>query len=232
MSRTAAFLFAHPDDETFLCASLISRLQRSGDRTILLLATRGDAGKKNGAVSHLSNEELGALREQEMERAAAIIGLQEVTHLGYPDGKLKEVDETSFVNRVIDYLNDRKPDVAVTFPEDGGNFHPDHMTISKIVTAAVLSGRCPSVQKLYYVASDTLLQSGRLPSVTIDTEQDWPMKAEALRAHQSQIYAIERYFGDLRELPENRRLESFVLAWERGVSYPSKAEAGLFDGIN
>lgn len=231
MNRTVAFIFAHPDDETFMCASLIQQLVRSGDRPILLLATRGDAGKKNGDVSHLTNAELGMLREKEMERAASIIGLREVTHLGYPDSLLKEQDEESFVGRIVDYINDHQAQVVVTFPEDGGNFHPDHMAISRATTAAVLSGRCPSVQKLYYVASDVLKQNGHSPSITIDTEKDWPVKAEALRAHQSQIYAIQRYFGDLRLLPENRRYEAFVLAWERGAVFPTGLEATVFDGM-
>lgn len=231
MSQTAAFIFAHPDDETFLCACLIRQLAESGDRPILLLATRGDAGKKNGDVGHLTNEELGGLREREMELAARLLGIDEVAYLGYPDGKLNQVDGQQLASAVVGYINDRRPQVVVTFPEDGGNFHPDHMAISKAATAAVLSGQCPSVQKLYYVASETLRQDGRKPAVTIDTESRWPVKAEALRAHVSQKYAIERYFGDLAAFPENRRYEAFVLAWERGVAYPSRTESSIFDRI-
>ncbi|MFC6456758.1 MULTISPECIES: PIG-L deacetylase family protein [Paenibacillus] len=231
MGRTAAFIFAHPDDESFLCACLIKQLAENGENPVLLLATRGDAGKKNGDVAHLTNEELGTLREQEMAAAANIIGISKVEHLGYPDGKLKEVEENEFVGRVVDFIQEHQPQVVVTFPEDGGNFHPDHMTISKIATSAVLSGRCPSVQKLYYIASSTLQESGHHPSITLDTEPYWSMKAEALRAHQSQIYAIQRYFGDLESFPENRRYESFVLAWERGAWYPARLEQSIYDGI-
>jgi hypothetical protein len=38
-------------------------LADEGNETVLLLATKGDAGKKNDPVSHLSNEEFGAVRK-------------------------------------------------------------------------------------------------------------------------------------------------------------------------
>lgn len=231
MSRTTAFIFAHPDDETFLCASLIKRLAEQGDTPVLLLATRGDAGKKNGDVGHLTNEELGAQREREMDQAANILGLSTVEQLGYPDGKLKEMVEGPFIEQVIEFVQKHQPEVVVTFPQDGGNFHPDHMTISHIATSAVISGRCTSVQKLYYIASNTLKDNGHHPSITLDTEPYWPVKEKALRAHASQIYAIKRYFGDLESFPEERRYESFVLAWERGEWYPSRLEKSIYDGI-
>ena len=46
MSQTAAFIYAHPDDETFLSGCLIRQLADQGDNPILLLATRGEAGRQ------------------------------------------------------------------------------------------------------------------------------------------------------------------------------------------
>ncbi|MCZ8512481.1 PIG-L family deacetylase [Paenibacillus filicis] len=231
--QTIAFVYAHPDDETFLSAALIRELADAGHKPVLLLATKGDAGKKNGAFGHLSNEELAAVREREMDKAAAILGLAATRYLGYPDGQSNKADEAEFIQRIVDFLQRHQPSVVVTFPEDGGNFHPDHMMISKMATAAVLSGRCPSVRKLYYVFSTSLADRGLTASVSIDTESRWPMKAEALRAHESQILAIQRYFGDLEAFPENRRYESFVLAWERGVLWPpARPERSVLDGLD
>lgn len=98
------------------------------------------------------------------------------------------------------------------------------MAISRMTARAVTSGACPTVERLYYVMSDTLAQEGRRPTLTIDTRPLWPVKADALRAHASQRLAIERYFGKLDDVPESRRYESFVLAWERGASWPDKPE--------
>ncbi|NOU94248.1 PIG-L family deacetylase [Paenibacillus sp. LMG 31456] len=232
MTHTIGFIYAHPDDETFLSACLIRQLVDKGERPVLLLATKGDAGKKNGHVAHLSNEELASLRVHEMQQAAEILGLTDIEHLGHPDGKLNQVDEILFIEQVAEFINKHQLQIVFSFPEDGGNFHPDHMSISKVTTAAVLSGKCPSVQKLYYCMSNTLLQQGHEPSIIIDTKPQWEMKANALRAHASQLLAIERYFGDLSSFPENRRYESFVLCWERGVLWPQKQELSVLDDLN
>jgi LmbE family N-acetylglucosaminyl deacetylase len=221
MSRTIGFIYAHPDDETFLSACLIRQLADGGENPILLLATKGDAGKKNGPMAHLSNEELAVKRQQEMDRAAKILGLKVVEYLGFSDGKLSFADEHDFLEGVIGFIHKYNPEVVVTFPPDGGNGHPDHVAISRVTTKAVTTGRCPSVQKLYYTRSNGLIEKGYQPSCVIDTEPQWEMKASALRAHESQIFAIHRYFGDLTAFPEDRRYESFILGWEKGVFWPS-----------
>lgn len=231
MSQTVGFIYAHPDDETFLSACLIRQLADNGDKTVLLLATKGEAGKKNGTVSHLSSGELATVRVQEMKQAADIMGISITEFLDYPDGMLNTVDPIEFVNNVVSFINKHQPTVVFTFPEDGGNGHLDHMAISDITTQAVLSGRCPSVQKLYYAATAPLLEKGHLPAYSIDTENQWSMKDQALRAHDSQILAINRYFGDLTVMPEERRYEAFVLGWERGVFWPKKQELTIMDGL-
>jgi LmbE family N-acetylglucosaminyl deacetylase len=231
MSHTVGFIFAHPDDETFLSACLINQLAKDGVETVLLLATKGDAGKKNGNVSHLSNEELAAVREQEMKKAATIMGVSITEFLDYSDGKLNAADPTEFTEKVILFINKHELQIIVTFPADGGNGHLDHMTISDITTKAILSERCPSMQKLYYIASNTLLENGHLPTFSIDTESQWEMKAGALKAHESQIFAIQRYFGNLCDFPDHRRYESFILGWERGVFWPKKQEHSIMDDL-
>lgn len=224
MSNRIVFSYAHPDDESFLSACLIRQLAESGDPPALLLATRGDAGGKNGNYAHLSKMDLGHLREKEMGRAADVLKLDAVEFLGFPDGKLAESDEQAFLQRVVTFLNRRRPSVVFTFPPDGGNFHPDHMAISRITTKAVVGGQCPSVKQLYYTMSEPVKNAGHKITFSVDTKPMWDVKAEALRAHDSQILGIERYFGKLHDFPETRRYESFVIAWEQGVFWPEKSE--------
>lgn len=216
MKSPVAFIFAHPDDESFLSASLIRQLADRGEASALLLATRGDAGHKNGAYAHLSRQELGALRDAEMARAAEALGLREVRQLGHPDGGLNAVEEEPFVAQVAAFIDEVQARTVVTFPPDGGNRHPDHMAISRIATAAVRGGSCPTVEQLYYVWSDSLAEAGFAPTLRLDTAESWSVKADALRAHESQRLAIERYFGSLEQVPELRRYETFALVWERG----------------
>ncbi|EXX87677.1 GlcNAc-PI de-N-acetylase [Paenibacillus darwinianus] len=228
MDARTGFVYAHPDDESFLSAALIRSLADRGREPVLLLATRGDAGQNNGDYRALNRRELGELREREMAEAAKILGLAGVEYLGYPDGKLKEAEREAFVSGVAAFINRHWLDTVFTFPEDGGNFHPDHRAISDAVTTAVTGGRCPSVEKLFVVFSDTLAAGGVRTVLSVDVLPLWEVKRAALQAHSSQIEAIKRYFGDLHECPDNRRYESFALRWMNGQDWPETGDTALF----
>ncbi|MCY9696963.1 PIG-L deacetylase family protein [Paenibacillus alginolyticus] len=221
MKHQYGFIYAHPDDETFLSACIIRKLADQGENPVLLLATRGDAGRQ-GLERATDRSELAKLREKEMDEAAKVLGLSHVEHLGWPDGQLAEIDFNALVEGVIAFIQQYEVEVLFTFPEDGGNGHPDHITISKATTAAVLSGKCPSVRKLYYAAAVSLRAKGHKPSIELDTEAGWPIKAAALRAHATQHVAIAKYFGDIDVFPEDRRWEAFVLGWQDGTMWPEQ----------
>ncbi|MCD1257528.1 PIG-L family deacetylase [Paenibacillus athensensis] len=230
-AASIAFVYAHPDDETFLSAALIRRLADRGAQSALLLATSGDAGR-NGPFAELSPAELGVRREAEMARAAAILGVSRVDYLRRPDGKLAEVDRETLAEDVAAFVNATDAQIVVTFPADGGNGHPDHRAISAAATAAVVSGRCPCVRELYQIYAGALRETDVQPALQLDTAPDWPMKAAALRAHESQAAAIERYFGPLGpEAPERVRYEAFALRWRDGRDWPQADEPALLAQI-
>ncbi|MEW9698749.1 PIG-L deacetylase family protein [Paenibacillus sp. SI8] len=222
------FIYAHPDDETFLSACVIRGLADLGESPVLLLATRGEAGR-NRTERATNKEELAALREQEMAAVSGILGISQVDYLGWPDGQLGAIDFHKLVDGVILFIQRNELRVIFTFPEDGGNGHPDHVAISKATTAAVLSGKCPTVRKLYYAASGSLRSAGYSPSIAVDTEAGWSVKAAALRAHASQHVAIANYFGDLDVFPVERRFEAFVLGWRDGTMWPQEAQTTLLE---
>ncbi|OCT14333.1 GlcNAc-PI de-N-acetylase [Paenibacillus pectinilyticus] len=223
MGSRHGFIYAHPDDETFLSGCLIRRLADEGEPPVLLLATRGDAGRQ-GLERAKNRQELAELREQEMAVAADILGIAAVEHLKWPDGQLDEVDFGTLVQGVISFIQRHEVEIVYSFAEDGGNGHRDHIAISKATTAAVLSGACPSVRKLYYANSPFIREKGLKPSIMIDTESMWPVKAAALRAHETQHVTINRTFGNLVDFPEERRWEAFVLGWQDGVLWPEREE--------
>ncbi|MCQ6559471.1 PIG-L deacetylase family protein [Paenibacillus mendelii] len=209
----AGFVYAHPDDETFMSAAVIRQIADTGGNPVLLVATRGDAGFKNGDYTNASREELGVIREQEMAEAAQVLGLTVVEHLGYPDGKLGEADDRELVLQIEVFLQKHEVEAVFTFPLDGGNGHPDHIAISHAATAAVRGGKCPSVRALYYGYFN---KGGELqePELIVETAPYWPFKAAALRAHDSQKHSINRHFGSLDQPREDRRYEMFVAAWK------------------
>ncbi|CAH0119478.1 MULTISPECIES: PIG-L deacetylase family protein [unclassified Paenibacillus] len=232
MNHTVGFIYAHPDDETFGCACLIREVADQGGKTVLLCATRGDAGK-TGRLGPMSKSELAARREVELQKAGDIMGLSVIEHLGLPDGQLASYDRAFLADQIVSFINKHNPSVIVTFPEDGMSGHKDHIAIHHATNEAVFSGRCPSVQKLYYNAPFSARASNGKPPLQIEVSKHWPMKAKALLAHESQILSIERVFGDLKTIPNNGfgQYESFVLVWEKGVHHPEREDRSIFDRV-
>ncbi|RRJ62252.1 PIG-L family deacetylase [Paenibacillus oralis] len=230
MMTTVAFIYAHPDDETFGCSYLIRQIADEGGNAVLLTATRGDAGK-TGRLGAMTREELAAKRDLELEKAANILGISTVEQLGMGDGKLKETDPALLREKIADFLQRHQAEVVVTFPEDGISGHQDHIVIHYAVNDVVFSGQAPTVQKLYYNQFGSF-DSNKSSVLRVEAASRWDAKRRALEAHESQTLSVERVFGKLGpHVPPHLQLESFELAWERGVRFPLKTEQSIYDGL-
>lgn len=227
---TAAFIYAHPDDETFGCSYLIQDITNQGGRAVLLTATRGEAGK-TGRLGEMSREELASKRDQELEQAANVLGISAVKQLDLGDGKLKDADPERLQQEIADFLNLHQADIVVTFPEDGISGHRDHIVIHHAVNSVIYGGKASSVKKLYYnhLGSPLSEMSGLL---RIDGEGKWDRKRRALEAHESQMFSIERVFGQLGpNMLRQYRYETFELVWERHPSANLMPERSVFDRL-
>ncbi len=182
-------VFAHPDDESNAAGGTLARYAREGAAVTLVSATRGELG-----ITGLDPEAAGAVRERELRAAAAALGAREVRLLGYRDGELALADEKQAVAQIVALLREIKPQVVVTFGPDGISGHPDHVTVSRWVTAAFEASAV--AQKLYYVApSDATQQACGVPPpreviggpvAAIDVGEDLQAKVQAMRCHISQ----------------------------------------------
>ncbi|MBU8907994.1 PIG-L deacetylase family protein [Desertibacillus haloalkaliphilus] len=227
--QTVAWVLAHPDDETFGSACTIQEVIQSGFQAVLYVATQGEAGK-TGRLGPMSKDELAAKRIKEMQQAANILDLSDLKQEQYPDSNLKTVDEDELIKSVTEFLNLHQPKIVVTFGEREP--HPDHDAIHVATTKAVLSDKCPSVQKLYYFVG--LTNTEVKPTIRFNGSAHWDTKIQALLAHESQAFSVERVFGDVNTLekaPLEMKYENFVLAWEDGTHWPQKTETFLTDGL-
>jgi LmbE family N-acetylglucosaminyl deacetylase len=231
---TVAGIFAHPDDESFCVAVTFHQAARRGSRVVGFCATAGEAGIAGPRLG-LTPQELAARRVRELEKAVNIIGYAGLELPGYPDKGLQDLPPGKLTEVVADFMEKHRPEVVVTFPEDGLSAHPDHIAIHHAVREAVAGGRCPSIQKLYYIASRPLAEADHHPSVSVDTRARAEVKRQALLAHDTQYPSIERIFGDIRQpgyvFENDWRYERFVLAWERGVWFPKVKESFLTDRL-
>ena len=149
-------VFAHPDDESLACGGLLAWCAELGARVSILCATRGEMGRGSGS-------DLSLVRTHELEAAARTLGVSDVLVLDYEDGMLPWVEPATLEADIRNATIRLRPDVVITFGEDGLYWHPDHIAIHERTTAAVaaLGDTAPA---LYYVT----MAPGRMRAV-IDT---------------------------------------------------------------
>ena len=129
--RSLLAIFAHPDDESLACGGLLARCAAEGVRVSLLCMTRGEHGP--GGEPGV----LGAVRTRELQAAAGVLGIREVVVLEHEDGMLPWIDAGTLEGDILLAVRRARPDVVVTFDEDGLYGHPDHVAVHARTTAVV-----------------------------------------------------------------------------------------------
>lgn len=213
MTHRIGCIFAHPDDETFCAGGTIARYNAAGIPTDLLCATPGDAGKNSG-VPVSSRDELAAIRREELQKAAQILGIESVEQLAYGDGTLNALEPTELIGHIVAFIRITRPTVVLTFgPEGAPTGHRDHKAISYAATAAyflaglatsypeqIASGLAPHRPlRLYYHAwsfphVDASLKLESVPTTATIDVRDWKdTKLAAFKAHATQQYAYDLF---------------------------------------
>ena len=148
--RSLLAVFAHPDDESLAAGGLLAWCAARGARVSLLCASRGEAGRGSSFAKAPEDGDLGEIRRRVLRDAAAALGLADVVLLHHPDGMLPWLDAGVLASDVHETIAAARPDVVVTFGEDGLYWHPDHIAVYEATRAAVtaLGGHAPA---LFYV---------------------------------------------------------------------------------
>lgn len=150
---------AHPDDESSKGAATIARYVAEGHDVRVVTCTGGEAGSVlNPAMDRPEvNANLTEVRREEMARAAKILG---VSHrwLGFIDSGLPEgepmppLSEGCFAlvpleestEALVREIREYRPHVIVTYDENGGYPHPDHIRCHEISVAAFEAASDPA----------------------------------------------------------------------------------------
>jgi LmbE family N-acetylglucosaminyl deacetylase len=149
-------VLAHPDDESFAMGGTLARYAAAGAVVRLIYATRGEAG-----IPDLSPEAAGQVRQAELGRAAAALGVRDVRFLGYQDGTLAQGEPAVAIERLVAILEELRPRAVITFGPDGISGHPDHVTVGAWVTAAFdRAGAAGWGARLFYIAPSEATQQG------------------------------------------------------------------------
>jgi LmbE family N-acetylglucosaminyl deacetylase len=129
---------AHPDDPDFHFGATLARLASEGAEVQLVICTEGTQGDDDPS---LSTDELRAERRREQERAAAALGIRQVTFLCFPDGRLEPTLDLR--RAIVREIRRCRPDLVLThFPKRVVHLpieasHPDHVAVGEATLAAI-----------------------------------------------------------------------------------------------
>lgn len=147
---TLLVVHAHPDDECLGTGGTLARYSAEGINTVLVTATRGEEGEMHDPdrTEEEARPHMAEIRTEELRRAVAILGVTHQEFLGYRDSGMvgtpanehpdnfhnANFDEA--VGRLVGMIRHHRPQVIVTYNEDGGYGHPDHLQCHKVTAAA------------------------------------------------------------------------------------------------
>ena len=263
---------AHPDDESSSTGGVLARYAAEGVHTVVVTCTNGELGDgpggvKPGEAGH-DPAAVATTRLGELDTACRILGVGDLELLGYHDSGMADWsfkdDAQAFCNvpieestgRLVALIERHRPDVVITYDDQGGYDHPDHLQAHHIAVAAVEQSGIPA--KLYFSAfrrgmfetlRAKLLELGiefpapeldddaralmdaveRRITTTVDSSAFVEQKLRALAAHASQME--ESWFSRIPHevLADIFGVEAFIRAHDRtGAPVP---EDDLFAGL-
>jgi mycothiol S-conjugate amidase len=210
---------AHPDDESSKGAATMARYVREGVQVLVCTLTGGERGDiLNKAMDRPEiRADLPAIRRAEMDAAREILAVQQ-RFLGFVDSGLPEGDPPpplpdgcfalepleSAVRPLVQAVREFRPHVMLTYDENGGYPHPDHVKCHQVSVEAFEAAADPDrypdcgepwqLLKLYYFLTfhrarlmalhEEMLRHG-LESPYADRIEEWAeTESDGLPRHQ------------------------------------------------
>jgi LmbE family N-acetylglucosaminyl deacetylase len=271
---TLMAVHAHPDDEVTGTGGILARAAASGMRTVLVTCTDGGCGDGPGGVKPGEPGHDPAavveLRRHELEQSCAILNVSHLELLGYADSGMmgwstNDAPDSFWTTpidraaaRVAELMQQYRPDVVVTYDENGFYGHPDHIQAHRVTMAAVGSTGIPA--KVYWTTAprSRMEEFGKMmreygadwdepdPSAAntgppiglededittwVDTTEFGGQKFDALAAHASQSENIFFLRMGKERFTEMMGVETFVRVHD--TTGASLLEDDLFAGLH
>lgn len=167
---------AHPDDEVIGTGGTFIRYAQQGIQTVLVTCTLGEEGEI--VVPEWDTPEnharLAEIRREELQQAVDILQIKHLEILPYRDSGMidqpsnehpdsfNKADPFEATGRLVALVRRYRPHVLVTYNEEGGYGHPDHLMAHRITLLAFAAagdaeqypdaGEPWKPQKLYIIA--------------------------------------------------------------------------------
>lgn len=190
-SRRLILVHAHPDDETIATGATMAKYAAGGALVTLVTCTRGEEGEiVVDDLAHLSSaahDRLGEHRVEELATACEALGVRDFRFLGgagrFRDSGMMgmptnddprcfwQADMDEATRDLVRIVRDVRPQVMVTYDENGFYGHPDHIRANQVAVRAFDAAADPrfapetgepwQVSKLYYTTfAKSFIQAG------------------------------------------------------------------------
>ncbi|SNR63050.1 N-acetyl-1-D-myo-inositol-2-amino-2-deoxy-alpha-D-glucopyranoside deacetylase [Blastococcus mobilis] len=163
-ARRILLVHAHPDDETINNGATMARYVAEGAQVTLLTCTLGEEGEilvpELAQLAADQADQLGGYRIWELRGAMDALGVTDIRFLGgagrYRDSGMMGVpanghprafwnaDLDEAVAHAVAVVREVRPQVVVTYDENGGYGHPDHIQAHRVAMGAVAAAADPA----------------------------------------------------------------------------------------
>jgi N-acetyl-1-D-myo-inositol-2-amino-2-deoxy-alpha-D-glucopyranoside deacetylase len=151
--RRILFVHAHPDDESIETGATMAKYASEGAHVCLVTCTRGEEGEVIPEdLRHLSGDALGEYRTSELARACAALGVDDHRYLG-GEGRWRDsgmmgtpsnndprcfwrADIEEATAALVRVVREVRPQVIVTYDDNGFYGHPDHIQAYRVARRA------------------------------------------------------------------------------------------------
>lgn len=208
---------AHPDDETIGNGATMARYVAEGAQVTLLTCTLGEEGEvlvpELAQLAADQADQLGGYRIWELRGAMDALGVTDIRFLGgagrYRDSGMMgtpanenprafwNADLDEAVAHAVAVVREVRPQVVVTYDENGGYGHPDHIQAHRVAMGAVAAAADPgyrpdlgeawTVAKVYWnclprsvvqQGIDALKAAGEASFFGVDSADDLPFTVD------------------------------------------------------
>ncbi|MBV2362780.1 N-acetyl-1-D-myo-inositol-2-amino-2-deoxy-alpha-D-glucopyranoside deacetylase [Streptomonospora nanhaiensis] len=177
--RRLLLVHAHPDDESIVTGATMAKYAAEGAAVTLVTCTLGEEGEIIPPdLAHLGpdrEDTLGEHRIGELDKACVALGVRDHRFLGGPGryrdsgmmgaptndrpGCFWRADVEEAAHTLAMVIREVRPDVIVTYDDNGGYGHPDHIQAHRVTLRAfekaaerALPGTPWQTRKLYAIA--------------------------------------------------------------------------------
>jgi LmbE family N-acetylglucosaminyl deacetylase len=143
VARSLMVIVAHPGDEAFGFGGAIAQAAASGAYVVVVCATRGrfdprlvekppaPGGRNRHYTRPVVWRNLDTVREDELRRSVALLGVNVLRVLDYAEESLGTVARSELTGRLVQPIRMHRPEVILTFGPDGVTGDTDHVALSQ-----------------------------------------------------------------------------------------------------